>query len=158
MQIHCSLKNEILKNVFHSKQGLLRRTCCCYRCLYIRKEEKKKKKKKKRSTWVKPWLTQRDALGFYNTLMYELRIEDVEKYTRFLSVSPCFLYMVVILPFFISTLLLSCEKEISQERIFLFEHDHTGNIWLANSTPLHFNRVSLNSKGKVFIKKTKFKL
>ena len=43
-----------------------------------RKKKRKKKNEKKRGTWVKPWLTRRDALGFYNTLMYELRIEDVE--------------------------------------------------------------------------------
>ena len=67
--------------------------------LYIRKEETRKNGKKR------------------STLMYKLRTEDVEEYTRFLSVSSCFLLMVAILPF-ISTLLLSCETEISEERIF----------------------------------------
>ena len=41
--------------------------------------EKKKNMEKKRSAWVKPWLTQRDALGFYNSLIYKLSTEDVEE-------------------------------------------------------------------------------
>ena len=45
--------------------------------VYILKKKKKRKKKwKKRSTWVKPWLTRRDPLGFYNALTYELRTEE----------------------------------------------------------------------------------
>ena len=85
--------------------------------------------------------------------MYKLRTEDVEEYTRFLSVSSCFLLMVAILPF-ISTLLLSCETEISEERIFFyFEHDDTIIQKIYDSTPVHFNRGSLNSKEKVFIRK-----
>ena len=47
----------------------------------LEKMKKRKKKQKKRSTWVKPWPTRRDALGFYNTLMYELRTEDVKEYS-----------------------------------------------------------------------------
>ena len=33
---------------------------------YILEKKKKRKKRKKRSTWVKPLLTRRDALRFYN--------------------------------------------------------------------------------------------
>ena len=47
--------------------------------------------RKKRSTWVKSRLRVRDAFGFYNTFMYELRTEDVEEYTRFLRI---FLYLL----------------------------------------------------------------
>ena len=36
--------------------------------VYILQKKKKRKKRKKLSTWVKSWLTQRDALAFYNTL------------------------------------------------------------------------------------------
>ena len=36
--------------------------------VYILEKKKKEKKRKKHSAWVKPWLTPRDALGFYNTL------------------------------------------------------------------------------------------
>ena len=36
--------------------------------VYILEKKKKRKKRKKRSTWVKPSLTRRDTLGFYNTL------------------------------------------------------------------------------------------
>ena len=35
----------------------------------LEKKGKKEKKRRKRSTWVKPWFTRWDALGFYNTLM-----------------------------------------------------------------------------------------
>ena len=87
VQIRYWLKNDILKKVFHSKHEPWRRACCCFRCLYIRKEEKKKKEKK-RSTWIKPWLTRIDALGFYNMLMYKLRTEDADEYTRFLRIPP----------------------------------------------------------------------
>lgn len=47
--------------------------------VYILEKKKKEKHGKKRSAWVKPWLTQRDALGFYNTLIYKLSTEDVEE-------------------------------------------------------------------------------
>ena len=56
--------------------------------VYILEKKKKRKKWKKRSTWIKPWLTRIDALGFYNTLMYELRTEDADEYTRFLRIPP----------------------------------------------------------------------
>ena len=55
------------KKVFHSKEELAAAVV-----VYILKRRKKESGKwKKRSTLVKPWLTRRDALGFYYTLMYE---------------------------------------------------------------------------------------
>ena len=39
--------------------------------------------------WAKPWFTQREPLGFYNNLIYELKT-DVEEYTRFLRMPPYF--------------------------------------------------------------------
>ena len=56
--------------------------------VYILEKKRKEKKPEKRSTWVKPWLTRRDPFGFYNTLMYKLRTEDVEEYARFLRIPP----------------------------------------------------------------------
>ena len=111
-------------------------------CLYIRKVERKKKEKKRKkcSTLVKPWLMRRDAFGFYNTLMYELRTEDVEEYTRFLSVSSCFLFMVAILPFLISTLVLFCETEISQERIFFILNTFMQKIY---DSPIRRQYISI---------------
>ena len=49
--------------------------------VYILEKKKKRKKRKKRSTWVKHWFMRWDAIGFYNTLRYELRTEDVVEYT-----------------------------------------------------------------------------
>ena len=103
MQTHYSLKNEVLKKVFHSKHGPWRRTCCYCRCVYIRKEEKKKKRKT-HSTWVKPWLTRRDALGITLLSLYESGFKS-HKHLSFLQmliklpVSFCFLFMVAFIPF-----------------------------------------------------------
>ena len=36
--------------------------------VYILEKKKKRKKRKKLSTWVKPWLTRRDALLGFTTL------------------------------------------------------------------------------------------
>ena len=42
--------------------------------------KKKKTKKRKRSVWIKSWLGRRINLGFYETLMKELRFEEELEY------------------------------------------------------------------------------
>ena len=49
---------------------------------------KKNKKKRKRFVWVKPWLQRRINLGFYETLVQELRFEDESEYKRLLRMTP----------------------------------------------------------------------
>ena len=71
---------------------------------------KKEKIRKKRSTWVKPWLTRRDAQG-YNTLMYELRTKDVEEYKRLLRMPP----------YLFDELLQLIETDIQKEATFMQE-------------------------------------
>ena len=152
--MHYSLKNIILKKVFHSKHGLWRRTCCCCRCLYIRKEEKKRKKRKKHSTWVKPWLMQKRCLWVlqhsttYNTLQHFTtsykHLPSIQMQIK-LSVSSCFLFMVSILLFLYQLYFYLVKQKFLKNVIFFyFEHDHSESIWLTNSTPIHFNRVSLS--------------
>ena len=46
---------------------------------------KNKKKKKKRIVWVKPWLQRRSYLGYFDTLLKELRSEDEAEYKRSLE-------------------------------------------------------------------------
>ena len=41
---------------------------------------KKNKKKRKRSVWVKSWLGRRMNVGFYETLLRELRFEEESEY------------------------------------------------------------------------------
>ena len=43
----------------------------------------KRKNKRERSVWVKPWLVWRINLGFYETLVAELRFEDKSQYKNF---------------------------------------------------------------------------
>ena len=38
--------------------------------------------------WVKLWLNRRNELGCYNTLMHELRTEEIEEYKKFLRLTP----------------------------------------------------------------------
>ena len=54
----------------------------------ICKRKRKRNKRKKRSVWVKPWLLRRNALGVCNTLMLELRSEELHEYRRFLRMTP----------------------------------------------------------------------
>ena len=67
-------------------------------------EKKKRKKRKTRSTWVKPWLTRRDALGITLLSMYESGFKS-HKHLSFLQmqiklpVSFCFLFMFAFIPF-----------------------------------------------------------
>ena len=79
--------------------------------VYILEKKRKEKKPEKRSTWVKPWLTRRDPLGFYNTLMYKLRTEDVEEYARFLRIPP----------YLFDELLELIETDIQKEATFMRE-------------------------------------
>lgn len=57
--------------------------------ILFNRKKKKAKKRKKREAWVKPWLCRRNKLGFYNTLLSELRNEEVTEYTKFLRMPPC---------------------------------------------------------------------
>lgn len=52
--------------------------------------KRSKRRKRKRSVWVKPWLTRRNVFGFYDTLMQELRQENIEEYIKFLKMPPMF--------------------------------------------------------------------
>ena len=47
--------------------------------VYILEKKKKIKKGGKRSAWVKPRLTQRDALGFYNTLKFKTLYNTLQR-------------------------------------------------------------------------------
>ena len=47
--------------------------------VYILEKKKKRKKGGKRSAWVKPRLTQRDALGFYNTLQFKTLYNTLQR-------------------------------------------------------------------------------
>ena len=44
--------------------------------------------RKMRKVWVKPWLSRRNELWFYDTIMQEFRSEDVDEYQRFLGMFP----------------------------------------------------------------------
>ena len=44
--------------------------------------------RKKRKVCVKPWLSRRNELGFYYTIMQEFCSEDIDEYPRFLRMSP----------------------------------------------------------------------
>ena len=130
MQIHYSLKNEILIKVFYSKYGLWRRTCCCCRCLHIWKEEKKKKKiREKGSTWVKPWFTRREILWVlqhsttYNTLQHfktsHKHLSSLQMQIK-LSVSSCFLFMVSIFLFLYQLYFYLVKQEFLKNVYFSF--------------------------------------
>ena len=54
----------------------------------ISKRTKKRKQRRHRSIWVKPWLSRRSELGVYNTLLQELRFEEINDYKKFLRISP----------------------------------------------------------------------
>ena len=82
--------------------------------------------------------------------MWKLIETDIQKKPTIMR-EPIQIYL-----FYINLTFILWNKNFSRTYIFYFEHDHTENKWLTNSTPIHFNRVSLNSKEKVFIKKWKF--
>ena len=63
-----------------------------------------------------------------------------------LSVSSCFLFMVAILPFLYQLYFYLVKQN--------FLYDHTENVWLTNSTPIHFNSL-FKFKGKSLHQKIK---
>ena len=53
-----------------------------------RRHREQEQAKKKRTCWVRPWLTRRHQLGFYDTLMVELANEDIPGYIAFQRLAP----------------------------------------------------------------------
>lgn len=47
-----------------------------------------KKRKKERKCWSKKWLLRRSRLGVSNTLLRELRLENVDDYRRYMRIDP----------------------------------------------------------------------
>ena len=111
-----------------------------------------------------PWVLQHSTT--YNTLQHfttsHKHLFSFQMQIK-LSVSSCFLFMVTMSPFLYQLYFYLVKQKFLKNEYFLFWtrsyygdlHDHTENIWLTNSTPMHFNRVSLNLKEKIFIKKWK---
>ena len=72
--------------------------------VYILEKKKQRKKRKTRSTWVKPWLTRRDALEITLLSLYGSGFKS-HKHLSFLQlqiklpVSFCFLFMGAFIPF-----------------------------------------------------------
>lgn len=48
------------------------------------KVRKKKKSRRKRRIWVRPWIARRSERGVNNTLLEELRLEDIKSYKLYL--------------------------------------------------------------------------
>ena len=128
MQIHYSLKTEILIKVFHSKHGLWRRTCCYCRCLYIWKEEKRKRNGKsivlvktlvhvKRSPWVLQHSTTCNTLQHFTTSHKHL--SSLQMQIK-LSVSSCFLFMLSILLFLYLLYFYLVKQKFLKNVYFLF--------------------------------------
>ena len=49
---------------------------------------KNRKNRKRRSTWVKPWLAERNSFCIYDNLLQELRSEDEKEYRKLLYMCP----------------------------------------------------------------------
>ena len=48
---------------------------------------KKKRQRKRRSCWVKEWLSRRNSLSPYQTILSELRLNDRESFRRYLRMN-----------------------------------------------------------------------
>ena len=62
--------------------------CAAAILIALLKKKRKRKKRRLRTVWVKPWLTRTNKLGVGNTLLQEFRLEDEDKYKRFLRMTP----------------------------------------------------------------------
>ena len=56
-------------------------------CTNFRKKQVKEKETKKKKVGVKPWPKRRKELGFYETLIAELRLEDEYNYKNYLRMT-----------------------------------------------------------------------